>query len=268
MDASDSGLEELAVAEHPSYPNPQIAEALCEIHYSLAPTATWKPTVPGALFKELQYDYPELEPMTGQGVMLVIGPDGVPVQQLSPPQVRFKLKHGTKPFLLQISERTLSLNVLPPYPGWPGFRDELALRWPKFLELVKPDTITRIGLRYINRIPRRATEESPSYWLKSCDYIPAVTLKSGSGFLARSESRLDRENRLLVTVAHDKGRGGTDTHGFLLLDIDRIAEKQIGTEWNDVDATIKTLHDGAWEVFSAACGENLERLLQGKKLNV
>jgi len=256
------------VAEHPSYPNPQIAEALCEIHYSLAPPAAWKPTIPGVLFKELQSDYPELEPITGQGVMLIIGPDGVPVQQLSPPLIRFKLKHGTKPFLLQISERTLSLNVLPPYPGWPSFKDELSLRWPKFLEVVKPDTITRIGLRYINRIPRRAAEEKPSYWLKSCDYIPAVTLKSGSGFLARSESRLDGENRLLVMVAHDKGSAGAGAHGSLLLDIDRIVEKQIGTEWKGIDATIKTLHDGAWEVFSAACGENLVRLLQGEKLNV
>jgi uncharacterized protein (TIGR04255 family) len=258
----------VAVGEHPSYPNPQIAEALCEFHYTLAPAAAWKPAAPGALFKEFQSDYPELEPITEQGVTLIIPPDGVPVQQLNPPRIRFQLKHGTKPFLLQISEQILSLNALPPYPGWSSFKDELALRWPKFLELVKPHTITRVGLRYINRIARRSAEEKPIYWLKRCDYIPSITLGSGPGFVARSESRLDGENRLLVTVAHDRSSVATAAHGSLLLDIDRIVEKQIGNEWKAIDATLQTLHDEAWEVFNAACGENLEKLLKGEALNV
>jgi uncharacterized protein (TIGR04255 family) len=260
-------LESRTVTEHPSFRNPQIAEALCEIHYTLAPGTPWRPTAPGAFFKELQSDYPELEPMPEQGVVLVFGPDGVPVQHLTPPRIKFKLKHGTRPFLLQISEQTLSLNVLPPYPGWSGFKSELAHRWPNFVKTVNPQAITRIGLRYINRIARRSADEKPSYWLKSSEYVAAITLKSGPGFLARSESRLDSHNRLLVTVAHDTSHHGGGIHGSLLLDLDRIIEKEIRTEWQEIEATIQALHDSVWEVFSAACGKNLEKLLKGEVKN-
>ena len=40
--------------EHPTYPNPTIVEAACDIHFRLSQTKEWKPSLPGELFKHIQ----------------------------------------------------------------------------------------------------------------------------------------------------------------------------------------------------------------------
>jgi len=224
----------------------------------------WKATAPGALFKKLQPDYPEFEPVTEQGIAIVVGPDGIPQQQLTPSRVRFSLKHRSEPFLIQISDQILSINVLPPYPGWQAFKAELERRWPDFMETVTPHVISRIGLRYINRIARRSADESPNSWLRSNDYIAETALRSGPGFLGRTECRIDGQNRLLVTIAHDRHTTGGALHGALVLDIDRIVEREIAADWAAVEAEMWRLHDDVWKVFSSAKGDNLENLLRGE----
>jgi uncharacterized protein (TIGR04255 family) len=235
----------MSVAEkHPNYPNPQIVEALCELHYESK--QPWKATIPGELFKRLQHSYPELEPITEHGVIVTIGPDGIPSQELTSPRIRFKLKHGSLPFLIMISEQTVSLNVLSPYPGWPDFKSELSDRWTDILELVAPSAVKRIGLRYINRLNRTALDEKPGYWLKSSDYISNATLESPNSYLSRMEARIDMTSRLLVTLAHDRSEGSGSRFGALILDIDCITEKQM---------------DAAWNVFNKVKGPKLEGLL-------
>jgi hypothetical protein len=96
--------EEETVPSHPSYPNPQLVEALCEIHFRHSAADPWKPSKPGGFFKAVQDTYPEIEPITQQGVQLVIGPDSSLQPQLLPPQISFRLKHRERPLLLQVSE--------------------------------------------------------------------------------------------------------------------------------------------------------------------
>ncbi|MEX0696451.1 MAG: TIGR04255 family protein [Dongiaceae bacterium] len=251
------------MAAHPSYSNPQLVEAICDIHFKLSATDPWKPSKPGALFKAVQETYPEIEPITEQGVQLVFGPDSMPTQQLLPPRIRFKLRHRERPILLQISEQTFTINALKPYPGWEQVKGELAAVWPRILEIVKPEALTRIGMRYINRVLRRTADEPPSFWLQACDFIPTAVLRSGPGFLLRLESGSDTANRAMITLAHDRS-DQKELHGALILDIDRITERQINPGWNDLDAAIETLHNEIWEIFRSARGPNLDALLAGK----
>ena len=68
---------------HPSYPNPMIAEALCEVHFELQEGAQWKPSLPGELFKGVQDEYPEMEPIQEMGVQFEAVPAGL--AQTDPP---------------------------------------------------------------------------------------------------------------------------------------------------------------------------------------
>ena len=244
--------------QHPHYPNPQIAEALCEVHYALAPGLSWRPTAPGELFKRFQAEYPELEPITEHGVLLTIGADGVPIQQLAPPRLRFKLTHGSRPFLMQISEQTFTMNALAPYPGWQAFSLELASRWPAVLDVIKPAKITRLGLRYINRIVRLTATEKPEYWFRPSDYIATAALQSECRFLSRMETQLTGSNRLLVTLAHDQNLDNRAKHGAALLDIDVITENESATDWQTLELALGHLHDRAWDAFDKIRGPNLE----------
>lgn len=255
------------MSKHPNYTYPQLVEVLCEIHYSISKENPWKPTAPGLLFKRVQADYPELEPINEQGIILTIGPDGVPTQQVAPPKIKFKLSHGTKPFLVQISPITFTLNALSPYPGWKQFKAELSARWADFVETVKPAAVTRVGLRYINRIKRLKTDETPGFWFTESPYIANAALQSGRGFLSRLETRIAPEDRLLVTLAHDQNPDPTAPQGTILLDIDRIVEKKFEPTWKALETETEKLHESAWDVFEQLRGPNLETLLTKGKVD-
>ncbi len=251
------------MSAHPSYPSPQLAEALCEFHLSFPASDPWKPNKPGAFFKAVQELYPEIEPVTQQGVQLVIGPDNLPQQQPLPPRISFRLKHAERPLLLQLSEQTFTINALRPYPGWEHVKAELGTVWPVVLEILKPEAVTRIGMRYINRIIRRTASEKPGYWLRACDFIPAALLKSRPGFQLRLQTRVEADGKIVLTIAHDQS-DAKEIHGAMIFDIDRITERRMAPIWSEMDVAIETLHEEIWEIFEAAKGPKLEALLEGK----
>jgi len=251
------------VSGHPSYPNPQLAEALCEFHLHFPASDPWKPSKPGAFFKAVQDSYPEIEPLTQQGVQLVIGPNSLPQQQLLPPRISFRLKHADRPLLLQLSEQMFTINALRPYPGWDHVKTELSNVWPLVLNILNPEAVTRVGMRYINRIIRRGAGEKPAYWLKACDFIPPALLKSGPGFQLRLQSRMNTNDRVVLTIAHDQS-DTKEAHGAMILDIDRIREQRIAPVWTEIDVVVEALHEEIWGIFEASKGPNLDALLQGE----
>jgi uncharacterized protein (TIGR04255 family) len=247
---------------HPSYPNPTIAEALCEVHFELREGAEWKPSLPGEFFKRIQDDYPEMEPIQEVGVQFDAGPSGF-AQRILPIRPRFRYKHKDKPVLIQLAEKTITLNVLPPYPGWEVMVDRIADIWRRASELLVPGRVSRIGLRFINRVPRESEDQRPSEWFKTTDYIAPAVLRSEAGLLSRLEARLDAENRVIVTLG-DQAASPSEARGAFILDIDRMVEKDLSVEVQDVTAEAVRLHEDVWDIFASAKTEKLELLLQGR----
>jgi uncharacterized protein (TIGR04255 family) len=248
---------EWALPAHPSYPNPQIAEAVCEFRFSLQPGAPWQATSLGELFKVLQPTYPQLEPVTEQSVELIIAPDGIPVQKMGASRVRFKMRHASQPFILMITEGVFNVNALAPYPGWATFKAELEAVWPHFIHVINPAALHQIGMRYINRIPRSTDDESAGMWLRESDYVPRAVLGSGPGYVARVEVQADALNRRMITIAHDV----SSQPGALIFDIDCVWKHDAASAWNDVDPELERLHENVWEIFNEAKAEKLDELL-------
>ncbi len=103
------------MAKHERYPNPPILEALCEVHFRLSAEHPWSPRVPGALWREIADEYPDLEPLTEMGMEFIPGPTGVTQNIFE--RKRFRFTHKSKTRLVQLAESFVSINVLPPYPG-------------------------------------------------------------------------------------------------------------------------------------------------------
>lgn len=245
---------------HPSYPNPVIAEAICEVRFELREGAEWKPSLPGEFFKQIQDDYPEMEPIQEVGVRFEAGPSGL-AQQFLPPRPRFRYKHKDEPVLVQLAEKTITLNVLPRYPGWEVMVDRMANIWRRASKVFAPARVSRIGLRYINRVPRQSEDQRPSEWFKTTDYIAPAVLRSEAGMLSRVEARLDAENRVIVTLG-DQAASPAEASGAFILDIDRIVEKELSVEVKEITEEADRLHEDVWDIFASAKTEKLEQLLQ------
>src|SRR5205807_2020702 len=96
--------------DHPTYPNPTVTEAICDIRFRLPSSREWKPSFAGDLFKRIQNEFPDLEVIsleTGLGER---------------PIARFK--HKTRSLFLQFYQNSLTINTLPPYQGWQTMRHD------------------------------------------------------------------------------------------------------------------------------------------------
>ena len=244
---------------HPSYPHPTIAEALCEIHFRLPADKPWRPALIGEFFKAIQEQFPEMEPVQELGLQVEVGSGGVS-QRVLPPRSRVRFKHRDRPLILQLVEGTLTVNLLPRYPGWEQMRQDVIEAWKRAIETLHARAIWRIGLRYINRIPRQSEPERPGDWLRPTDFIPAGVLGSAQGFLARNEVQLDKENRIIVTLG-DQPPDGEAPWGAIVLDIDRILERDLSTDEALLLREIDALHDDVWRLFSNAQTERLTAFL-------
>lgn len=246
---------------HPTFPNPTIQEALCEIYFCLPKGIEWKPSLLGDFFKHVQVDFPTMEPVTHIGVELQVGP-GRASQALLPPRHRMRYKHASRNLMLQLSQDILTVNILHKYPGWEQMCRDVLDAWQQVKAVIKPAEITRIGLRYINLIKRSQPDELPGDWLAPSGYIPKSVLSSLPGFLSRLETRTDPHNRLVVTLG-EASASLEQSPGAIVFDIDCISEKSMGIDDNSITAEITRLHDIAWTIFTSSRTSRLDRLLQG-----
>ena len=249
---------------HPSYPNPTIQEALCEIHFAGENETAWLPSKPAPLIDRLRDSYQDFETITEPGYQIAISPDGSLTPTPLQPRLKLKFSMRERPFLLHFTQDQFVINVLRPYPGWSALRSELLRVWPIAKEILRPVAVTRIGMRYINRIPLRTRTEAPGTWLKDSQYVPRALLKSGPGFLARLELQKDGSNRLITTVAHDR-TAPVEPFGSLILDIDRISLDRVEIDNDTIGRSIDALHEDIWQVFEETKSDQLEKLLRGEK---
>jgi uncharacterized protein (TIGR04255 family) len=241
------------------YPHPTIVEAICDIRFRLAPRKRWRPSFPGELFKHIQDEYPEMEAVPDVGLQLEVEPLSPRVQVVAQrPKVCFK--HSSRALLLQLAENSLTVNTLLPYPGWQVMRSDVLTIWQKVAEVVRPEMITRLGVRYINRIVKETEQDCLGTWLTENAYIPKGLLEAHPGFLLRVETYLDEENRLILTLGDTKSEGD-GPYGAIIFDIDRMVKREIVPEQDALEQELNRLHVAVWEVFSSAQGEKLEALI-------
>ena len=244
---------------YPAYPNPTITEAVCDIHFRFPQEKEWKPSFPGEFFKHIQNEYPEMEPVLEMALQFEFGPLGTGTKFV-PQRQKVRFKHGTRPLILQLAEDSLSISTLSPYQGWEVMRRDVLSAWQRVKEVLQPEVINRIGLRYINRITKETTQDRPGTWFVANDYIPVGFLRSGPGFLLREEIHLGAENILIITLGDPKSEAD-EGHGAIIFDIDPIVEREVLARQGILAQEMDRLHADVWKVFSSAKGEKLEALL-------
>lgn len=148
------------------------------------------------------------------------------------------------------------MNVLAPYPGWASFRREILAVWARTVEVIRPSSVVRIGLRYFNRIPDSSVEDTPSAWLRPTGFLPNEALLHASEYSVRAEVSPDASNRTIVSLQHQLP-DATLISGAILFDIDRIVEKKISTGPPKIGAEVDSLHEDVWRVFADAKTDRL-----------
>jgi len=176
------------VLTKPRYKHAPIQEAICEVHFAMG-TALDEAAV--ARMQPVWRDqYPDQRVVTEQNLQLHLGLDGVDAKSIA---VGHKLiaRSSEGRDLAQLGPRFLAVNRLRPYPGWETpFRDTILTRLQDVVEVHHLEQVTRIGLRYINRIDIPEVPAKWSDWFAVSLPVPGGFGESGGLFQFRFEKPL------------------------------------------------------------------------------
>jgi uncharacterized protein (TIGR04255 family) len=129
------------------YNNSPIIEAVCEFQFGK--DTDWDMTIPGVMYGEIKNTFPHKEQHARLDINLPKDASGN--AQLNNANLARFLSEDKKQ-LIQVGQRTLSINRLKPYVAWSEFKSLIDEAFNILDQKVALNSIQRIGLRYINRI--------------------------------------------------------------------------------------------------------------------
>ena len=211
------------------YRNPPIDEALCEFRFR--PGEEWDLTVPGKLQAEISGDYTG-KPQDQRALSVAFKTSDSQPQELAIDEglAKVQLRTDDGKRIVAVGRDVLSVHMLRPYQipgqagesGWDEFRPRIERALEAYWNVCPPQGISRIGVRYINKI---LPPSSPQVEIK--DYLNCAPAEveglpsQVENYLSRIEYRHDDD--ALIVLSHGTIGGRINQVGFLL-DIDVISE--------------------------------------------
>lgn len=147
--------------------------------------------------------------------------------------------------LVQARQNGYTFNWLKPYETWEVFCDQARAHWGRYRDTFRPDTVTRLGLRYINRIELPIPFNDFREFVKTAPDIADGIPQGVSGLFLRLEIP-DPKRGLMAIV--------TETLEPMVDDSNRIP----------LIFDIDVFQAGGFEPSSAAIWEMLDRMREYK----
>ena len=246
--SGDTAKMSTGAVESPIKTVPAIAEALCELHFTVYPFSQkeaesvhsiWEPKWFGKLLQELGADY-DLEP--AQIKMMRISSQGgqkPEVSEVKGNSDRMIYRHKDSVHLLQLSPGLLTINEVGNYPGWQTFSEHIKNAWETFSRVCPHIQVTRIGLRYINRVQRGSETARVGDWLHNSDWLPPRMAKQEKDFFFRFNTRFNSDCHMKLTVVEEQT---DDSSAPIIFDLDAISQSLKVSSWNEVFSKVDHLH--------------------------
>ena len=150
--------------EFPHLTAAPIAEAV--IHWCARAEREWSQDQIQAELVQRLPDYPNQKPLSEVGLLM----EANLAEEGEPPSARrwggwegFRHTTADELNVAQFKRNGFVFSRLRPYQDWEAFEREARRLWNVFLELAKPSQVSRLGVRFINRIPIAANKELGDY---------------------------------------------------------------------------------------------------------
>lgn len=243
---------------HPTYDNSTIVEALCEVRFQADDKVSWDIKVTSDLYKKLHTDLPMFEPIQEATMEISPDPENGRVSQRfiqGEPRIRYTNESGTRQ--VNISQSRYSYHLLKKYTKWLDLEEGMLKNWKKVSQIFDPEKIERLGLRYVNKIPRSGDYPNLKDWIKENDFLPKKLINSKDGFVFRAETHFSKTDYAIITlVDHVEG-----DQKYIMFDIDRVHLSDMATTESVIKEKITVMHEDIWDIFSTAMTPKLESYL-------
>jgi len=164
---------------------------------------------------------------------------------------------------LQVQTRGLSYSHLPPYSRWEEFFDEFAELWRSYVELIKPETVTRVALRYINQIaiPHQKFEMSDFFSLYP--EVPTGIPQDITGlFMQLQMPQPDLGPDVMAIVNLGTGARNAQGQNAFLLDFDVFANRRLVPTSGDLAELLGAIRVRKNQLFEACITDKTRELIR------
>lgn len=206
----------------PAYTKPPVSEALIDIR--IDPLPVTQVAVLDSLHEKLSSDYPTKKPQKQWEGTWEFREDVIAATQKAHGITGYLFESKDKKRIIQYRLDGFTCNFLKPdpheaWPGWESLRDEAKRTWDIYAEAFKVQMITRIAVRYINRIVIPAPVVELSDYLTAPPDVPKdFDYQTLISFLSRVTVAVpDLNARATITQAPARE---PSSEVVLLLDID------------------------------------------------
>ena len=172
-----------------------------------------------------------------------------PSQQATDLGVRgffFKSEDGCE--IAQFRVDGFTFNRLQPYTSWEEISPVAFDLWDTYVRIAKPETATRLALRYLNHVDLPSTLDDFNEVMVAPPPIPETLPQDVSRFLTRVTIH-DFENEATAHVTQAFEGAPTPGQAKLILDIDAFREKDVAVGSDEMEGTFSVLHEFKNRVF-------------------
>jgi len=239
------------------YANPPVVEALCEIFFL---DSHWDPTIPGIFYDRIKDEFPVKGELKQMDVEIQVG-SGEAATRMAPAEARGRFSSPDRSKVVQVGRDLVVVNQLRPYPHFDAWRPRVMSMVRLYTELAKPKAISRIGVRYINRIVVPEEGHDMARYFKLYPEIPAELGGAHGNFFMRVQIPASHaDHGLIVTF----GSAPSETRGEspYLLDLYDVVPLSETIDFDLLSTRIEEAHANVERAFENIITDSAREMFQ------
>ena len=191
-----------------------------------------------------------------------VEPGGAFASTTSSSAIGFRLTNPKGDRVLQVRKQGFSYSHLHPYTKWPTFIAEMRPLWEQYMGALRPASVTRMAVRYINRIlvPQGVDLDlylnvTPRLLTNVCNEVEGYFLQ-----LVLPQRDLGNEWKAILNTGLEPSPA-SDVMS-VLLDIDVFCEKTFPIDSDNMWNVLSQLRDRKNLIFESAITDEVRRIIE------
>lgn len=236
-----------------------IVEALCEIWFT---DSSWDATVPGAFFERVKGDFPKKRQRTIEEALSILEPEqSIAATSRLPPWMHFT--SDEKHQVIQLAENLLVVSQLAPCPRFEQWEADVYRALSIYKELAHPKSVSRLGLRYINRVVIPRTHVRMEEYFTIYPNLPQRLGGAHGNFLIRVEiPQSDRGHVVIITFGNAPSPNPPESGQAFMLDLYDSLVTSDAAEESVIRKEIRRAHENIVLAFEDSITDKLRELLE------
>lgn len=241
------------MGQYPTLSSPPIKEAVIDIR--IIPPDEFDVNVIKSLVDQLVNEYPKAETSMKSDVKFGFNKGRQLVEADNVETIGYRMWSKDQTQVVVMTSEGFTISQLAPYTGWDKFEAASKRLWNEYLNVVKPSSITRLAVRYINKLDMKQTQVDLADVLTAPPALPGDLESNLENFLNRVVIR-DSKSDIRAIVTQTPSESIESKYPSIILDIDVFLLNGDGIDGSEIWTIINKLRLFKNDIFFKSITDN------------